>query len=110
MVADRYNKLITIFHADGQFLGTISEEGSFSLPFHCVQYEKYLIVKKKKSHWRGEEEFSSRWGQIGLDEAIAWTLQEEFYSCNSKEVIDVSSSLESQAAITPNGNYVLTNI
>ena len=47
--------------------------------------------------------------QIELDVAIARTLQDELNSCNSKEVIDVPVSLESQAAMTPNGNYALIN-
>ena len=50
MVADRFNKLIKIFHADGQFLRTIGAEGSFTFPFHCVQYEKYLIVSDRDEH------------------------------------------------------------
>ena len=50
MVADRNNKLIKIFHADGQFLRTIGEEGSFTFPFHCVQYEKYLMVSDSSEH------------------------------------------------------------
>ena len=56
-----------------------------------------------------EDEFPSTCEQIELDEAIARTLQDEFNSCNSKEVIDVTLSLESQAAMTPNGNYALIN-
>lgn len=42
-----------------------------------------------------------------MEEVIAQTLQDELNSCNSKEVIDVPTSLESQATMTPNGNYAL---
>ena len=56
-----------------------------------------------------EEEFPSMCEQIKLDEAIARTLQDELNSCNSKEVIDVPPSPESQATMTPNGNYALIN-
>ena len=50
IVADRYNKLIKIFHSDGQFLRTIGEKGSFTFPFHCVQYDNYLIVSDSDEH------------------------------------------------------------
>ena len=50
IVGDRFNKLIKIFHADGQFLRKIGEEGSFTFPFHCVQYEHYLIVSDRDEH------------------------------------------------------------
>jgi len=50
IVADRFNKLIKIFHPDGQLLHKIGEEGSFTFPFHCVQYENYLIVSDSDKH------------------------------------------------------------
>ena len=50
IVADRYNKLIKIFHPNGQFLRKIGVEGSFSLPCHCIQYDKYLIVSDSHEH------------------------------------------------------------
>ena len=50
IVADRFYKLIKIFHPDGQFLRKIGEEGSFTFPFHCVQYENYLFVSDSEKH------------------------------------------------------------
>ena len=46
VVADPGNKLIKLFSPSGQFLHTLGEgdgEG-FTSPFHCIQYDKYLIV------------------------------------------------------------------
>ena len=50
IVADRFNKLIKIFHPNGQFLRKIGVEGFFTLPFHCIQYDKYLIVSDSDEH------------------------------------------------------------
>ena len=50
IVADRLNKLIKIFSADGQFLNKIGTEGSFIEPFHCIQRNNYLIVSDKGDH------------------------------------------------------------
>ena len=44
IVADAHNELIKIFYPNGQFLRKIGVEGSFTFPFHCIQYDKYLIV------------------------------------------------------------------
>ena len=44
IVADKRNKLIKIFSADGQFLHKLGTEGAFTLPFHCIQHEHCLIV------------------------------------------------------------------
>ena len=44
IVADSKNKLIKIFSPDGKFLMKIGEQGSFTVPFHCVQCDRYLIV------------------------------------------------------------------
>jgi len=44
IVTDRFNKLVKIFNPDGQFLRKIGEQGSFTFPYDCVQYENYLIV------------------------------------------------------------------
>ena len=44
IVADAGNKLIKIFSPDGKFLMKIGERGSFTYPWHCIQYDRYLIV------------------------------------------------------------------
>ena len=41
IVADRFNKLIKIFHRDGQFLRKIGEEGSFI--FLCHYKQSYRV-------------------------------------------------------------------
>ena len=71
VVADRGNKLIKIFHPNGQFLCKIgggsftnhshclslylrslhqNVESSFTFPFHCVQYENYIVVSDSEEH------------------------------------------------------------
>ena len=50
IVADAKNKVIKIFHPNGQFLRKIGVEGSFTFPFHCIQYDKYLIVSDSHEH------------------------------------------------------------
>ena len=50
IVADRENKLIKIFSADGQFLHKHGTKGSFTEPFHCIQHENYLIVSDSGDH------------------------------------------------------------
>ena len=50
VVADAGNKLIKIFSPDGKFLMKIGEEGSFTLPIHCIQYDRYLIVSDHSDH------------------------------------------------------------
>ena len=50
IVADRYNKSIKIFSPDGHYLSEFGGEGSFTLPIHCVQYDKYLIVSDNEEH------------------------------------------------------------
>ena len=50
IVADSGNQLIKIFSPDGNFLTKIGEQGSFILPFHCIQYERYLIVSDYSEH------------------------------------------------------------
>ena len=50
IVADAGNKLIKIFSPDGKFLRRIGEEGSFTLPIHCIQYDRYLIVSDHGDH------------------------------------------------------------
>ena len=47
ILADKKNKLIKLFSADGQFLNKLGTEGSFTLPFHCIQHDNYLIVSDK---------------------------------------------------------------
>ena len=50
IVADRKNKLIKIFSADGKFLHKLGTEGSSTEPFHCIQHDNYLIVSDKGDH------------------------------------------------------------
>ena len=50
IVADANNKLIKIFYPNGQFLRKIGVVGSFTFPFHCIQYDKYLIVSDSHEH------------------------------------------------------------
>ena len=50
IVADSGNKLIKIFSPKGTFLKKIGGQGSFTLPIHCIQYEKYLIVSECSEH------------------------------------------------------------
>ena len=50
IVADSGNRLIKIFSPDGNFLTKIGEQGSFTLPVHCIQYERYLIVSDYSEH------------------------------------------------------------
>ena len=44
IVADSENKSIKIFSLNGHRLRKIGEKGSFKRPWHCVQYDSYLIV------------------------------------------------------------------
>ena len=44
------HRLIKIFSPDGNFLTKIGGQGSFTLPFHCIQYERYLIVSDYGEH------------------------------------------------------------
>ena len=50
IVADRGNKSIKIFSPDGHYLSKLGGEGSFIFPFHCIQYDKYLIVSDAHEH------------------------------------------------------------
>ena len=52
IVADTGNKVINTFSPSGQFLHTLGEgEGEgFTSPFHCIQYDKYLIVSDDGDH------------------------------------------------------------
>jgi len=50
IVADSGNKLVKIFSQSGPLLQKIGGDGSFTFPFHCVQYDKYLIVSDYKEH------------------------------------------------------------
>ena len=50
IVADSGNQLIKIFSPDGNFLTKIGEQSSFTLPVHCIQYERYLIVSDYVEH------------------------------------------------------------
>ena len=50
IVADAGNHLIKIFSPDGKFLMKIGERGSFTYPWHCIQYDRYLIVSDYCDH------------------------------------------------------------
>ena len=50
IVADSGNRLIKIFSPDGNFLTKIGEQGFFTFPVHCIQYERYLIVSDYDEH------------------------------------------------------------
>ena len=50
IVADSDNRLIKIFSPDGNFLTKIGEQGFFTFPVHCIQYERYLIVSDYSEH------------------------------------------------------------
>ncbi|XP_066018669.1 E3 ubiquitin-protein ligase TRIM71-like [Pocillopora verrucosa] len=50
LLADRGNKSIKIFSPDGHYLSKFGGKGSFTYPFHCVQYDKYLIVSDSDEH------------------------------------------------------------
>ena len=50
IAADAGNKSIKIFSPDGHYLSKFGGEGSFTFPFHCVQYDKYLIVSDAHEH------------------------------------------------------------
>ena len=69
LVADHDNKLIKIFSAGGQFLSTIGKEGSFTNPFHCIQYDNYLIVSDGEDHcvklFDRKGNFLDKYGKMG---------------------------------------------
>ncbi|XP_078361702.1 E3 ubiquitin-protein ligase TRIM71-like [Oculina patagonica] len=69
IVADRISKLIKIFNPNGLFLRKIGEEGSFTFPFYCVEYGKYLIVSDIGEHcikvFDGEGTFLYKFGKKG---------------------------------------------
>ena len=50
IVADRNNKLIKIFSADGQFLNKLSTEGSVTESYHCIQLNNHLVVSDRGDH------------------------------------------------------------
>ena len=50
IVVDSRNKLVKIFSQSGQLLQKIGRDGSFTFPYHCVQYDKYLIVSDSNEH------------------------------------------------------------
>ena len=47
IVADPRNKSIKIFSPWGQLLRKIDEAGSLVFPFHCFQYDKFLLVSDR---------------------------------------------------------------
>ena len=47
IVADPRNKSIKIFSPWGQLLRKIDEAGSIVFPFHCFQYDKFLLVSDR---------------------------------------------------------------
>ncbi|CAH3134006.1 unnamed protein product [Pocillopora meandrina] len=50
IVTDSGDRLIKIFSPDGNFLTKIGEQGYFTIPVHCIQYERYLIVSDYGEH------------------------------------------------------------
>ena len=51
IVADMYNKSVKISSKGGHYLSKLGREGSFTFPFHCVQYDKYLIASDHEEHY-----------------------------------------------------------
>ena len=45
IAADRNNKFIKIFSADGQFLNKLGTEGSFTEHFHCIDMTTILLYQ-----------------------------------------------------------------
>jgi len=50
IVADSANKAIKIFSPSGRFLRKIGEEGTFTYPYQCVQYDNRFIVSDGDEH------------------------------------------------------------
>ncbi|XP_078361779.1 E3 ubiquitin-protein ligase TRIM45-like [Oculina patagonica] len=50
IVCVRDSKITKIFSPRGQILRTFGGEGSFTYPYHCIQYDKYLIVSDRDEH------------------------------------------------------------
>ncbi|XP_078361722.1 E3 ubiquitin-protein ligase TRIM45-like [Oculina patagonica] len=50
VVADSSNKRVKIFSSSGGFLRKIGGDGCFNFPYHCVEYEKYLIVSDREDN------------------------------------------------------------
>ena len=52
IVADKGNKVIKTFSPNGQFLYKLGggEGEGFTSPFHCIQYDKYLIASDSAEH------------------------------------------------------------
>lgn len=69
ILADSDNKLIKIFSPAGEFLGKIGGKGTFASPYHCVQYDKYLIVSDRDKHrikvFERERNFLYEFGKKG---------------------------------------------
>jgi len=49
-VADRDNKVIKLFSRIGETVHKSLGKGSFSCPFHCIQYNNYVIVSDSHAH------------------------------------------------------------
>ena len=69
IVTDTGNTLIKIFTPDGRFVMKIGEQGSFSLPVHCVQCGEYFIVSDRGEHcikvFNREGHFQYKFGKQG---------------------------------------------
>ena len=69
IVADSHNKLVKIFSQSGQLLQKLVGDSSFTLPIHCVQYDKYLIVSDTSEHcikvFSRDGDFLYRFGKKG---------------------------------------------
>ena len=52
IVSDSRNKLVKILSQlqGGQLLQKIGGDGSFTFPFHCVQYDKHFIASDSRGH------------------------------------------------------------
>ena len=69
IVADSDNKVVKIFSPDGQFLRKIGGEGSFIKPWHCVQYDNFLIRSDSEENsikvFSREGDFLYKFGKKG---------------------------------------------
>ncbi|PFX12289.1 E3 ubiquitin-protein ligase TRIM71 [Stylophora pistillata] len=52
IVADTGNKCIKTFSSNGQFLYKLGQGEAFTAPFHCIQYNKHLIIESNPARLR----------------------------------------------------------
>ena len=83
IVGDRRNKSIKIFSSRGRFLRKIGTPTSFTLPFHCIQYNNYFIVsdfnENRLKFFDKELGFVYEFGESGNEDG-------EFYGTNCLSV------------------------